>query len=192
MTKFICIASQKGGVGKSSLTIMLASWLQYNMKKQVAIIDADNPQYSLMKDREDNITYLEDNPTIEKKFTEQGIPVYKVEKSTIEGCLEKMDEYEEQGYEYVFIDLPGTVGDEKIYSIYNAVDFIFIPFDEDKMSFRSSLELAYILNTQIKGKNSAIKKVVAFWNKFNPRMNKEVFEAFNEIILNAQIGRAHV
>lgn len=42
----ISICNQKGGVGKSALTTLLASYLHYICKCKVLVVDCDYPQWS--------------------------------------------------------------------------------------------------------------------------------------------------
>jgi cellulose biosynthesis protein BcsQ len=51
---YISFATQKGGAGKSSFTILVASIAHYVLKYNVAIIDCDYPQLSIanMRKRE--------------------------------------------------------------------------------------------------------------------------------------------
>ena len=46
-TKFMAITSQKGGVGKSTLTVIVASYLYYELGYNLAIIDCDANQNSI-------------------------------------------------------------------------------------------------------------------------------------------------
>ena len=48
-TVFVSFATQKGGVGKSTFTIYAASWLHYVKGLNVAVVDCDYPQHSIMK-----------------------------------------------------------------------------------------------------------------------------------------------
>ena len=41
--KFIAICAPKGGVGKSTLTVLTASWLHYRTPCRVAVVDAERP-----------------------------------------------------------------------------------------------------------------------------------------------------
>ena len=43
----IAVSNQKGGVGKSTLTILLASCLHYDKGVEVAVVDCDTHQHSL-------------------------------------------------------------------------------------------------------------------------------------------------
>lgn len=39
----VAFSNQKGGVGKSTLTVLVASYLYYEMGVKVAIMDCDSP-----------------------------------------------------------------------------------------------------------------------------------------------------
>ena len=45
---FVAVSNQKGGVGKSALTVVLASYFHFEKNLNVAIIDCDSPQHSLV------------------------------------------------------------------------------------------------------------------------------------------------
>ena len=47
-TLFVSFATQKGGVGKSTFTIYAASWLHYVKGLNVAVVDCDYPQHSIV------------------------------------------------------------------------------------------------------------------------------------------------
>lgn len=48
-TKIISIVGEKGGIGKTTLNLILASNLHYAKGKKVVLLDGDNPQYSIFK-----------------------------------------------------------------------------------------------------------------------------------------------
>lgn len=48
-TKIISVVGEKGGIGKTTLNIILASDLFYAKGKKIVLLDADNPQYSIYK-----------------------------------------------------------------------------------------------------------------------------------------------
>ena len=58
---FFCVCSQKGGVGKSTFTILLASWLHYALGRDVLVVDCDAPQWSIVAQRERELDVLERN-----------------------------------------------------------------------------------------------------------------------------------
>ena len=44
---FISLSNLKCGVGKSTMTVLLASYFHYVMGKRVAVVDCDYPQFSI-------------------------------------------------------------------------------------------------------------------------------------------------
>ena len=46
-TKYVAFSTQKGGAGKTTLTVIVASYLHYVKGYNVAVIDCDFPQYSI-------------------------------------------------------------------------------------------------------------------------------------------------
>ena len=44
-TKFVAFSTQKGGAGKTTLTVLAASYLHYVKGFNVAVIDCDYPQH---------------------------------------------------------------------------------------------------------------------------------------------------
>ena len=42
---FVALSNQKGGVGKSTLTVLLASYFHYHKAKNVLVVDCDYPQH---------------------------------------------------------------------------------------------------------------------------------------------------
>ncbi|EHB91884.1 ParA family protein [Alistipes indistinctus] len=41
---FIAVGNQKGGVGKTTYTVLLSSYLHYQMGLRVLVVDCDAPQ----------------------------------------------------------------------------------------------------------------------------------------------------
>ena len=45
--KFVAFSTQKGGAGKTTLTVTVASYLYYCKGLKVLVVDCDYPQYSI-------------------------------------------------------------------------------------------------------------------------------------------------
>lgn len=60
----ISFANQKGGIGKSTLTILAASWLRYVRGLNVLVVDCDFPQNSIyeLREREKKCEIKHDRP----------------------------------------------------------------------------------------------------------------------------------
>lgn len=48
----IAVCNQKGGVGKSTFTVLLASYLHYTVGYDMLVVDCDYPQWSIHAQRE--------------------------------------------------------------------------------------------------------------------------------------------
>lgn len=61
-TLLVAFSTQKGGAGKTTLTVLMASYLYYVKGMDVAVIDCDYPQYSIKDMRERDMRNIERNP----------------------------------------------------------------------------------------------------------------------------------
>lgn len=59
--KFVSFSTQKGGVGKTTFTTLVASVLHYRMGYNVVVMDCDYPQYSLSRMREQDLKTVMQN-----------------------------------------------------------------------------------------------------------------------------------
>ncbi len=48
----IAVCNQKGGIGKSTFTVLLASYLHYVVGHDTLVVDCDYPQWSIHAQRE--------------------------------------------------------------------------------------------------------------------------------------------
>lgn len=55
--KYIAFSTQKGGAGKTTLTVLVASYLHYVMDYNVAVVDCDYPQHSIVEMRERDLKW---------------------------------------------------------------------------------------------------------------------------------------
>ena len=59
--KFIAFSTQKGGAGKTTLTVLAASYLHYVKGLNIGVIDCDFPQFSIMDMRKRDMKNIEGN-----------------------------------------------------------------------------------------------------------------------------------
>ena len=117
----VAIASQKGGVGKSVFTVLLASVLHYRKDVRVAVVDCDSPQHSiaLMRERDmENVMKNDDlKVNLYRQYERIRKPAYPVIKSDPEKGVEDLRRYmDEKGetFDIVLFDLPGTLRSEGV------------------------------------------------------------------------------
>lgn len=95
----VAIASQKGGVGKSVFTVLLASVLHYRKDVRVAVVDCDSPQHSiaLMRERDmENVMKNDDlKVNLYRQYERIRKPAYPVIKSDPEKGVEDLRRYME-------------------------------------------------------------------------------------------------
>ncbi len=61
MSKIISILNQKGGVGKSNVTTLLANIFHFHFDFKIAVIDCDFPQHTIAKKRQRELKVIENS-----------------------------------------------------------------------------------------------------------------------------------
>ena len=109
-TLFVAISNQKGGVGKSALSVVLASYFHFEKGLNVAIVDCDSPQHSLVRMRErdkkavSNSAYY--RQLIKQQWSRVQKKAYPIVGSTAEKAREAADAIAAGGdYDLIFVDL---------------------------------------------------------------------------------------
>ena len=140
MNKIIVFANQKGGVGKTTLSIMFANYLDWK-KKKVVLIDADN-QHSASAVRKDDETFMGDAAPypIQELSLQDGDYVEKVMASA------------KQFDGTVIIDCPGSISDDGIGSVFASADIVVIPFEFEDISMKATTDFIKVLNMIIPNK----------------------------------------
>jgi len=189
-TRFIALGNQKGGVGKSALSVIYASYLHYELQKNVVIVDCDYPQHSIINMRQTDIEMVEKSEELQllmqKRFDQNGRKAYKIIKSPAEKALESILNYldaNKSGVDVVLFDLPGTVNSQGVLNILINLDYIFIPIIADRRVLDSSLSFALTLDKSIKDPALAcnLKELHFFWNRVDKRENSELYGVFSEV-----------
>lgn len=136
----VSIANQKGGAQKTTLTSLLATTVHYSMAKaKVAVIDADI-QSSISNFRKREIAAMEKDPLKKEKFElaqeHLGKEIFPIVRADAEsgGVLKAMEVLQEEGYNFILVDMPGTIQASGLFDIYRNINFLFIPLDCDDQS----------------------------------------------------------
>ena len=170
-TLFIAISTQKGGAGKTTLTVLVASYLHYVKGMNVAVVDCDYPQHSIAEMRKRDLkTVMEDEHYKLMAYRQlQRIrkKAYPIAESTAEDAVAKADELLEKMPEsdIVFFDLPGTVNSTGVLNTLANMDYVFSPIAADRVVMESTLRFASRLNdTLIATGKTNIKGLYLLWN----------------------------
>lgn len=188
-TLFIAFSTQKGGAGKTTLTVLVASYLHYVKGMNVAVVDCDYPQHSIAEMRKRDLkTVMEDEHYKLMAYRQlQRIrkKAYPVAESTAEDAVTKADELLEKMPEtdIVFFDLPGTVNSTGVLNTLVNMDYVFSPIAADRVVMESTLRFASRLNdTLIATGKTNIKGLYLLWNMVDGREKSELYKVYEQVI----------
>lgn len=184
----ISFSTQKGGVGKSTMTTLLASVLHYRLGYNVLVMDCDFPQHSLTNMRErDKKTIMQNEyhkKVAMKQFQTINKKAYPIIKSKAENALERASEYVEQSVpDVIFFDLPGTANTKGVLTTLKMMDFIFSPITADRLVVESTLGFtkAFLeLPKTVEGNDN--QELWLFWNQVDGREKTGLYEAYQSVI----------
>lgn len=188
--KNLCIAfsTQKGGAGKTTLTVLVASYLHYVKGYDVAVVDCDYPQYSIAEMRERDLQMATEDDHYKRlayeQFTRLNKKMYPVVKSIPEKAAETARALQNKGkYDFIFFDLPGTVNKEGVIYTLSLMDYIFSPISADRVVLESTLRFGSRLKEKIivTGK-SRIKGLHLIWNLVDGREKSELYKVYEQVI----------
>jgi len=191
-TLFVAFSTQKGGMGKTSLTVLSASYLHYVKGYNVAVIDCDYPQHSIVEMRERDVEKVKNNLYYKQlayiQFKNLQKKAYQVEESnaadaiTLAGRLQQ-----ENDLDFIFFDLPGTLNTQGVVKTLAMMDYVFIPVSADRVVLESTLQFATTIHDNLitTGKSN-IKGLYLIWNMVDGRERTELYEAYDNAI--AELG----
>jgi cellulose biosynthesis protein BcsQ len=187
---YVAFSNQKGGVGKSAFTTLVASSLHYAGGKNVAVFDCDYPQYSIHAMRERDKSFVMANDHLKEllalQFEQTGKKAYPVFSVKPEDALDAAQKYlavAETNIDVVFFDLSGTVHSSGILNSMLNMDFIFCPVTTDRLVMQSTLTFASLIkDCAAKYPDIPLKGLYLYWNMLVKSENREVYDAYCAII----------
>lgn len=189
-TLFVAFSTQKGGVGKTAVTVLVASYLHYVRGYRVAVMDCDFPQHSIASERKRDESLITGNNHFKRMALEMygrgGMKAYRVKGSTPQtaiGDAQALMESSPAPFDVIFFDLPGTLNSKGVVATLAAMDYIFTPVSADRFVLESTLQYATMLNENIisVGKGN-IRSLHLFWNMVDGRERSPLYEAYGNAI----------
>ena len=185
---YVAFSTQKGGVGKTTFTVLAASYLYYLKGYDVAVVDCDYPQHSIagMRKRDaEQVGADEDYKRMAyEQFTRLGKKAYPVLCSSPEKAIATADEHIAAGHvpDIVFFDLPGTVNSEGVINSLAGMDYIFTPIIADRVVMESSIVFAKVINEHFisMGKGN-VKAIHLVWNMVDGREKSELYSLYTDV-----------
>lgn len=187
-TLFIAFSTQKGGIGKTALTVLSASYLHYVKGYNVAVIDCDYPQHSIVEMRERDIEQVTNNIHYKQlayfQFKNLQKKAYLVEESNASDAISVAEQLrQENDLDFIFFDLPGTLNTNGVVKTLATMDYVFIPVSADRVVLESTLQFATAIHDNLitTGKSN-IKDLLLVWNMVDGRERTELYHAYDDAI----------
>lgn len=154
--KIIAFFSEKGGVGKSTFSLMYASCLKYKYGVKVGIADFNK---RLTEYRKDEAFYLKSTGQLTKEMEENAWPIIPVDRKFVMQAgtnnpgnalwlsyLVTQGEFKDM--DVVIADLPGSVNGHEIIHLVQTgvVNLVIIPFDKDIQAISAALSVKNFLS----------------------------------------------
>jgi cellulose biosynthesis protein BcsQ len=189
-TLFVAFSTQKGGTGKTALTVLTASCLHYREGYHVAVIDCDYPQHSIVRERKRDSELVVGDGYFKRaayrQFSSLGIRAYPVKGSTPEKAVEDAQtlmDSSEKTFDVIFFDLPGTLNSGGVIRTLATMDYIFTPVSADRLVLESTLQYATMLNDNlISAGRGHIRGLCLFWNMVDGRERMPLYGAYEKAI----------
>ncbi len=184
----VAFSTQKGGAGKTTLTVLVASYLHYVKGYNVAVIDSDFPQHSIadMRKRDLQMTMEDDHYKLMayEQFSSLGKKAYVIVESSPENAMEDAKAViEEMNPDFVFFDLPGTINNPEVVKTLSFMDYIIAPISADQLVLESTLQYVVTINDALITPGKAkIKGLYLLWNLVDGREKTELYEVYEDVI----------
>ncbi|MBE9487924.1 MAG: ParA family protein [Bacteroidetes bacterium] len=186
----IAFATQKGGVGKTTFSVLAASYLYYKLGYNVALVDCDYPQYSIEKMRKRDLKQIDIDDDYRMmaydQFTKLGKKTYPILTSSAENAIQTATDYANASsvtLDIIFIDIPGTVNTDGVLKTLANVDYLFTPIISDRLVLESGLSFAIGINEHIVlNPEYNLKGIYLFWNKVDRRERTNLYEIYEKTI----------
>ena len=170
----LAFATQKGGMGKTTLSVLVASWLHYKRGIKVALLDVDGSQLSVYNQRLREIEELDEETTI--RLDEQNIEPYAIlsgNPRSVPGLLAKLP----SDVQLVLIDMPGNIDVDGYDLAISKLDYLIVPMETSEYSVTTGFNFL----TSIKEIGLLpVERCRVVWNKYKPSRDGELADQLEE------------
>lgn len=180
----ISFFSAKGGTGKTTFNMLLASWLKYEKGMRVAVLDFDSLEFSLSYTRQRELKYFQDNAPEKAPDEKLLYPILEVEDYDSRKSLPVVRELitdASQSMDYLILDFGGSFNDgDPILDLIpeNLIDLVVVPLEMGGMILSSGKSLAGVLE-------ALGQKTLLFFNKVHGKEKPQLYSD-----LEAWLGEA--
>lgn len=188
----IAVCNQKGGVGKSTFTVLLASYLHYIVGHDVLVVNCDYPQWSIYAQRERELSLIEHDDyhklLLVRQFKATGRKLWSLLKCMPPEAPEEVERLLQSGYHprIILYDLPGTVNAEGVIRLLESLDAVFVPMKADKVVMERTLSFARSLTTNL-ARNPALtlRSVYLFCTMIDRRERTPLYDQYEALSVSS-------
>lgn len=159
----ILIGNQKGGAGKSTLSVLLANYLSLIRKREITIMDMDYQQSLYAK--------------AEKSKIMENEPLYEVVATGLSHFPSLRDLLTREAARIVLIDLPGKLDDDGLMEVFESADLVLCPFSYDEFTIESTLIFTMVLK-----KINVTAPIVFIPNRIKSNVKYETKEEVHKVL----------
>lgn len=178
----IALAGLKGGIGKTTLSMVLGTILGETYKKKVCFVDCDYYQYPITAQKQRDEIFIDRNPELAKEiFESRGLdldkrvapPIFKMKDGFDLTVMPEAVEEAYPDYDVYIYDFMGSQGYEEIYIYLTKMDYIILPTVIDSVNSRPTFYWMQGINFGLKLVNESgqetprLKKSFLLFNQFN-------------------------
>ncbi len=143
--KIISFYNPKGGVGKSTLNILLCNYIQYYLNKKVVFINAATQKGVEEKRTTDEYILERDG---KQDILNRLYPIYSIASEDLYDILVEAKS-SESNVDYMVVDLPGNYHQKGIISNLALVDYMFIPLQGGQLEIIDTKEFISYLQKEV-------------------------------------------
>lgn len=186
-TIYVTFASPKGGVGKTTLTMLAASYLYYHYDLNVAIIDCNYPIYTIANSRIKEIERLKSSHTEFNRFLAQrkasskgSFPIFN---SSVKSAVKDVRELRKNDhYDVIFFDMPSLMSVYGTSELLTSMNIVIFPIIESEIAVDTTARYIDILNEHIITTGKAtIKEMHLLRNMIFPMSGFPMHEAVDRL-----------
>ena len=172
----ISFFSAKGGTGKTTFNMLLASYLKYELGKRVMLMDFDGPEYSLSFCRKRELDYLKSQGVeVDERAFYPIITIKDHSEQKLEALARKVKTMD-GAFDYIIMDFKGSLNKTDPVSVMataGILDKVIIPVELDPMIIASMKSLAMVFKHN--GQDALL-----FFNKVHGKERPEQYEAIRQ------------
>ena len=188
-TKIISVHTMKGGVGKTTMTILLASYLAYEKGLRVLVFDLDQGQSSLSDHRAEELTAMQ--ALLAKSPSSTTNPYRELLKKNLPTAIEQRLSFNagraiggfysivqetprrfaehsivDGEYDYILVDMGGRIHEPE-QAVIARCDAILVPMTTQTLDYKAGLKYGHIVrNMHHGGHLKENLNLVFFWQRF--------------------------